>query len=309
LPTGGVPEGWSPNKHRTEGCAEADWLRFNLALWQATANPQYLSMAERAAFNELAMNQFSTGDFGHRVLTDNGIAGDGAARAWWCCTLHGLRYFPDFQSSAFRADGEALCYDVPIDSDLAKAHVGSAILAATAASSLARDAAVRLTITSASETLASLCVRRPEWAETLNVRINGKPCPSTSEGGYTRMHRKWRTGDVVTVNYAMSLESRPGGRKRVTFSHGPWLLGAPASANATYFNELTAENKLAVAKDPTLAPSPTRPFTVPIAARTFPYAPAEFPNQPCTVTLRAVAEQTAEPPTQWELRFRSGGTA
>ena len=30
LITGGVPEGWSPNNHRTEGCGEADWLRLNL---------------------------------------------------------------------------------------------------------------------------------------------------------------------------------------------------------------------------------------------------------------------------------------
>jgi hypothetical protein len=42
LVTGGVPEGWSPNKHRTEGCAEADWVRFNLSLWKVTANPKYL---------------------------------------------------------------------------------------------------------------------------------------------------------------------------------------------------------------------------------------------------------------------------
>jgi hypothetical protein len=48
LVTGGVPEGWSPNKHRTDGCAEADWVRFNLSLWKVTASPKYLSMAERA---------------------------------------------------------------------------------------------------------------------------------------------------------------------------------------------------------------------------------------------------------------------
>jgi Beta-L-arabinofuranosidase, GH127 len=77
LITGGIPEGWSPNKHRTEGCAEADWLRFSLALWQATGNPKYLSMAERTTFNEFTLNQFATGDFGHRVLTETGVTADG----------------------------------------------------------------------------------------------------------------------------------------------------------------------------------------------------------------------------------------
>ena len=40
LITGGVPEGWSPNNHRTEGCAEVDWVRLNLSLWKATGKPE-----------------------------------------------------------------------------------------------------------------------------------------------------------------------------------------------------------------------------------------------------------------------------
>ncbi|MGA2049456.1 MAG: beta-L-arabinofuranosidase domain-containing protein, partial [Terracidiphilus sp.] len=54
LITGGVPEGWSPNNHRTEGCGEADWVRLSLALWKATGKLKYLEMGERAVFNELA---------------------------------------------------------------------------------------------------------------------------------------------------------------------------------------------------------------------------------------------------------------
>ena len=146
LVTGGVPEGWSPNKHRTEGCGEVDWLRLTLMLWHATSNPKYLEMAERTLFNELALNQFSTGDFGHRVLTETGISGDGAARAWWCCTLHGLRYFPDAQSSAFHGEAGTLSYDIPIDSHIHNGTVANATLSAVASSSLARDGSVRITI-------------------------------------------------------------------------------------------------------------------------------------------------------------------
>ena len=42
LITGGVPERWSPKKDRTEGCAEADWLRLNLALYGATGDPMVI---------------------------------------------------------------------------------------------------------------------------------------------------------------------------------------------------------------------------------------------------------------------------
>ena len=144
LITGGVPEGWSPNNHRTEGCGEADWVRLSLALWKATGKRKYLEMGERAVFNELAFNQFATGDFGHRLFSETGLPGNGAVRAWWCCTLHGLRAFPDIHSSVFRATKQGLWYDLPMD-----ARIGTGNLSAVAESSLADDGKVKITVTSA----------------------------------------------------------------------------------------------------------------------------------------------------------------
>jgi DUF1680 family protein len=315
LITGGVPEGWSPNKHRTEGCGEVDWLRLTLMLWHATSNPKYLEMAERTLFNELALNQFSTGDFGHRVLTDTGISGDGAARAWWCCTLHGLRYFPDAQSSAFHHEAGALSYDIPIDSQIDDSrtndnHIDSGVVAnarlsAVASSSLAQNGAVRITIKRAGDTAESLRLRKPVWAESITIRINGSAADYPIDRGYAEIHRRWQVGDVVSVHYGMSLRTISGDQKRTAFSYGPWLLGASAADDPVYFNELTIENKLNLANDQAAIgkANPDRSFTVPIAARTIRYTPAEFPDQKLTVTLRAVAEQTGIPTTAWEIRF------
>jgi len=311
LITGGVPEGWSPNKHRTEGCAEADWVRLSLSLWKATGNPQYLSMAERATFNEFALNQFATGDFGHRVLTETGITADGAARAWWCCTLHGLRCFPDIHASTFRGENEALFYDLPLDSEMHNGAVSGERLSATAASSLAQDGSVRITIISTGGGPNSLRIRKPEWADALAVRVNDDTDEFPLEGGYVDIHRTWRTGDVVTVGYGMSLRTQSSEKKRIAYSFGPWLLGAPQSDDAAYFNELTTENQLAPARLQPLSSTkqPERAFTVPIAATSFPYTPAEFPDQQGTVTLRAVSEQTGQPSTCWEFRFLTKETA
>jgi DUF1680 family protein len=309
LDTGGVPEGWTPNKHRSEGCAEVDWLRFNLSLWKATANPKYRAMAEQVTFNELALNQFENGDFGHRVLTETGISGDAAVRAWWCCTLHGLRYFPDVQASAFRADKGALCYDLPIDSDIENGRVPSANLGAIATSSLAQNRAVNITITSPPAAPASLLIRKPEWASALDIRLNGTEGEFPLEGHYVRLHREWKRGDSVTVTYTMALQTRTGAQKRTIFSYGPWLLGAPESGNPAYFNELTTDNKLAASKNQTAALHPRRTFTVRVAAQSFPFTPAEFPDQHGSVTLRAVAEQTGEPTTAWQLRFLTDGAS
>jgi DUF1680 family protein len=302
LVTGGVPEGWSPNRHRTEGCAEADWVRFNLSLWKTTANAKYLAMAERAAFNELAFNQFASGDFGHRVLTETGFQGDGAVRAWWCCTLHGLRCFPEVQGNAFRIKEGTVSYDLPIDSQFESTN-----LSAEAWSSLAQDGLVRIKITSGGEAPMILRVRMPEWAERVDCKLNNVASHFPMNEGYVNIHRRWRAGDVLTISYAMSFRTEPSGQDRVAYFFGPWLLGASAYDNPTYFSDLTTKNELSTATLQSLSDSrgknASRMFGVPIAASIIRYKPAEFPERQETVTLRAVAEQTGQLSTAWEMRF------
>lgn len=300
LITGGVPEGWSPNGHRTEGCAEADWVRLSLSLWKATGKAKYLAMAERTVFNDFAFNQFVTGDFGHRLYSETGLPANGSARAWWCCTLHGLRCFPDIHRSAFRSQDGGLCFDLPVDS-----RMETATLSAVATSSLGHDGTIKITISSAGEAPASLRIRKPEWAQMLDLRLNGSAIQAAAESGYADIHRRWQSGDVLTVKYGMQLRSEPSGKGRTAYSYGPWLLGAPESDNPFYFNELTGDNRLLAATEQSSSTTKqaVRPFAVPIAARTFQYAPAEFPDQTATVRLRAIAEQPGQSTTAWELRF------
>jgi DUF1680 family protein len=300
LITGGVPEGWSPNGHRTEGCAEADWARLTLALWKATGNRKYREMAERTIFNELAFNQFASGDFGHRVYTETGFQAQGAARAWWCCTLHGLRCFPDIQASVFRSAEEGLYYDLPVDG-----HIETPALSLVAESSLARNGAVRITVTGAGKAPVALRIPKAEWTEEVEIQTKGPGRMAPLENGYVGVKRVWAVGETITVNYAMRLRSKAAGKDRISYSFGPWLLGAAASDNFAYFNELTSDNRLfrSGARELTEREQPVRPFTVPIAARAFRYAAAEYPVQPGTVVLRAIAEQAGQATTSWELRF------
>lgn len=300
LITGGVPEGWSPNNHRTEGCAEADWARLNLTLWSATGKRTYLETAERTVFNELAFNQFATGDFGHRVYTDTGFAGSGAARAWWCCTLHGLRAFPAIHVSVFRATKEGLWYDLPMDG-----RIETGTLAANAESSLGENGTVRITITSAGTGPGSVFIRKPQWAAATDVHVRGNARQYEAGGGYVGIEKVWTAGEVIELNYAMNLRTYQTGEERSAYFYGPWLLGASAADNLAYFNELTVQNRLDRGKEKPGSANEQmkRPFRVPIGSTMVPYVPAEFPDQPGTVALRAVSEQTGMDTAGWELKF------
>jgi DUF1680 family protein len=300
LITGGVPEGWSPNGHRTEGCAEADWVRLSLSLWKATGKQKYLIVAERAIFNELAFNQFETGDFGHRVYSETGLASSGAVRAWWCCTLHGLRCFPVIHESAFCWQDGSLWFNLPVDS-----RIKTANLSVTSESSLAENGTIRIEVTSASDSPVPVHVRKPEWATGVEIRLNGIVREFPSRNGYLDIERKWSVGDLIEVKYSMQLHSAPAGKDRIVYSFGPWLLGVPAADNPGYFNELTIENRLIPdqAEELSAAKQPPRLFTVPIAARVVGCIAAEYQDQPGTAVLRAVAEQSGQATTATELLF------
>jgi DUF1680 family protein len=302
LITGGVPEGWSPNNHRTEGCGEADWVRLSLALWKETGKQEYLSAAEKAIFNELGFNQFATGDFGHRLYSETGLPENGAARAWWCCTLHGLRCFPDIHASVFSSKDEDVKYDLPLDG-----WIDTAGFSAIAGSSIAKDGGALIKVTAAGKEPVRLAIRIPSAVEGVQCKLNGAALQRTSEGDrrYFTMKRAWSAGDTIEIAYAMKLQSVASGNDRVAYWFGPWLLGAPAADNPEYFNELTAENRLVTGEESALAigRQPARQFSVPIAATMVTAIHAEYPDQPSKVLLRAVAEQTGMPTTSWELRF------
>lgn len=298
LITGGVPEAWSPKKKRTEGCAEADWLRLNLALYEATGEAKYLDMAEHTIFNEFAMNQFATGDFGHAMLTEGGVPSIVYVRAWWCCTLHGLRAFPDIHQRVFRASGSAISYDLPFDG-----RIETPTFAASATSRLAHDGTITIRVRRAAPGQI-IVIRQPKWASKVRVAVNGRAV----QGGSTPM---LKAGDVVTAKYSMALNGTQFGNaaKRrsteKTFAYGPWLLGASSSGNPGYFNELHPENTLLADTASPSVEKASSPFAVPVAATRVAFQPAEFPKQPSHVVLRAVAEQTAILPTQWQILFRT----
>ncbi len=295
LITGGVPEAWSPKKERTEGCAECDWLRFSLALYRATGEAKYLEAAENAYFNDFSMNQFATGDFGHARLNDVGTPGIIEVRAWWCCTLHGLRAFPDVERNVFRRAGGEVRYDLPLDGGMS-----SAAFTATATSRIAKDGTISIRVSKADGGQA-LVIRKPRWADGVVVTRNGRSVAGVRVDGM-------KAGDVIEVKYKMGLRTEKAGESvklagRSAMHLGPWLLGAPSLANPGYFNELQADNVIVAGSAKAGGGEVASAFAVPMAGRSFAVVPAEYPEQRSRVELRAVAEQTGMQPTRWEMAF------
>lgn len=311
LPQGALPEIFKPMTSGDEGCAEADWLRLNLGLWAETRNPRYLDNAELTLFNEFFFNQFHTGDFGHHELTADGI-GSWQARAWWCCTLHGLRAFPDIFRAAFHVEPAALCYDLPVD--------GQGIIAGLtlrADSTLAQDASVTLVATKADANEHTLIIRQPAWASALELQFNQKLLVGNAQAGAVEVRHRWNNRDKLTVHYVMRTRLLPNSQdaKRVAILHGPWFLGVNEANAPTFFDEPSKNNSVLMPGcdskgNLVLQPAKetfakTVPFTIPVAHLALSYLPGGYPIQPQPLTLRPIAEQTAlADGTRWVLWFQ-----
>jgi len=305
---GTIPEAWKPKAVRTEGCAEADWLRLSLRLWRLTGKLQYLEAAERTLFNEFAMNQFSAGDFGHRALAATGVRagategpGGGSARAWWCCTLHGLRAFPDIFRHVWRESGEGLGYDLPLEGEAR----GKA-LQVSASSALEQNGTITLDVAGAGGAARPLLIRLPQWAERVEIEMHGGAAEITLRDGRYRVARAWQAGDRVQLRYAMRTRAERDAAGRVALFHGPWLLGVAEATDPFFFDEPHSHNRLLVnaGADGGMRLTPARsgehPFGVPAARFEAPFLPGGYPLLPGVATLRPVSEQTGLRTCDWE---------
>jgi DUF1680 family protein len=320
LASGAIPERLDDPHHRTEGCSEADWLRLNLELWDLTRDPRYLDEAELVLFNEFAFNQFATGDFGHHeffpsrhsefrpALSPLGY-GAQSARAWWCCTPHGLRTFPEIFRRALRLHDSTLSVDLPTDG-----RVRSPGYEIRATSSLTRDGSVRIHVHRAAAPITALDVRTPGWAAGVRVQAGGRELNGNIVGGRMRFPILASEGSELTVTWLPAtrrlVRETPGGTF-LAFQHGPWLLAVDELASPFFFDEPYTDNRILVPAsgdfrlEQASAGDLTMP-SMPAASFWLPYRPGGYPQKVERALLHPLADRTwISGPGAWVFWFQT----
>lgn len=318
---GGVREFFGDRNDRDEGCSEADFLRLSLQLWRATGDPSYLETGERCLLNIFYANQFETGDFGHRRYDETGyIPALGAGRAWWCCSMHGLRALADVADSVVTQQGGITRVNL-FQAGVWRSPSVKLRLSRPAATRGVSEPSFRVEVLDAADEPHTIAVREPSWARGVEVLVNGELAEAVSGDGYLAINRQWTRGDVVDVTFAYAvrfitaegeetgLENVPTETTRGALFYGPWLLGVDEVYDPMYHGEPWRNNEVLLEPDlddaRVAAASKDTPFAIADAQLVLDYIHSGFP-EPCTVTLRPVSEQTAHPQsmvTVW-LRYR-----
>lgn len=165
LPTGGVKEVLEPSCDRDEGCAECDWLRFNLSLSRLTGQGQYLDEAERCLKNHFLANQYPNGGGSHRTFHQ--IDGQPVAfrpqseEAWWCCSEHWARATVDIARFAVTSSDQGPCINLMIDCEGTIAGPGGKWKTKLHET----ENGLHITLESPVSTKATVQIHRPAWAK------------------------------------------------------------------------------------------------------------------------------------------------
>ncbi|RPJ55024.1 MAG: hypothetical protein EHM23_27495, partial [Acidobacteria bacterium] len=190
---------------RDEGCGHADFLRLGLQLWRQTGKLQYLERAESCLWNGFYFNQFPSGDFGHHVCTEPGVKpNDNVARAWWCCTMHGYRAFPDILQSVVTEAEEGIRISLFEEVDWTGETLGLK-LRRSSRQLQPLHWGVSLEMTRAASDSPPILVRVPAWAERADFLLNGQPITMEIRDGYSKVQRAWAVGDRLEVVFRCRL--------------------------------------------------------------------------------------------------------
>jgi hypothetical protein len=238
LPTGGVKEMLEANCVRDEGCAEADWLRLNLSLWQATGEGRYLDAAERSLRNHFLYQQFANGGAGHRVLHQ--VQGQPVAfaglseEAWWCCGEHWARAMVDVARMAVVAGSQALFINLAVDCDATVDGPGG--IWEVGLRETKGDLKVRLN--PAKPVTAEVRIHRPAWAQDGRVEAP-KGIRIKADGDAWKLTGAWRGMQEVQVFRPMKLRVEAQAAHEGVFLAGNDVLAAcPCPANAWLLDKL-----------------------------------------------------------------------
>lgn len=230
--TGGLPESM-PQSEQDEGCGLADWVVVNLMMYPHTSQEQYLDSAEHTLVNHFFMNQFHTGGFGHRALTQDVVGGKGW-QGWdgqfgsenpGCCSLWGQWALGQVGRFIVTQSHQTLEVNLYPSAQITLPDRGMRI---AISSDFPRMTRARIQVESAQPQPLSLALRVPPWARAMNVRCDGMPVDTSKPGRRVLLSLARSTSTLVDIDFIADVPVvvRPaGGAKGVALFDGPLCLG------------------------------------------------------------------------------------
>lgn len=181
--------------------------------------------------------------------------------AMWCCVGTGMENHGKYGQFIYTHVDDALFVNLFVASELNWKERGITLRQETGFP-YSEDS--KITVTQGKGQF-KLMVRYPGWCKPgeFKVKVNGQPISIiTGPSSYISIDRKWKKGDVVTINFPMhnSIKYLPNEPQYIALMHGPILLGMKTGTESMHsliaddsrFGQYAGGPKLPIDKAPIL---------------------------------------------------------
>lgn len=212
-----------------ESCNTYNMLKLTRHLYSWSPKAAWFDYYERAHLNHMLAHQNpKTGMFTYMMPLMSGMARgfSDEENSFWCCVLSGIETHSKHGDSIYWQQDKTLFINLFIPSKVNWAEQKAAF-ELTTKYPYEGQVALKLSQLSGTKTF-TVAVRIPGWAKSSTLRVNGKPALARMNDGYALITRKWRAGDVVTLDLPLDLrfETAAGDDKVVALLRGPMVLAA-----------------------------------------------------------------------------------
>lgn len=239
--SGSSGEVWQDDFHLPNGesssicetCVTVSWLQLNLQLLRITGEGRFADQIERTAYNHLLGAQKPTCDAWAYYTPLEGRKPYGSETN--CCLSSGPRGVALLPSAAYGTTADGVAVNLFTPSRAVVRLAGGTVAALSQQTRYPFNGVVLLDLTSLSgRPRFAIRVRRPAWATSATVWVNGRRASARLADGYLEVNRQWRRGD--RIEYRIGVPTRAvkgdhGNAGRVAVLIGPVVLAADEGHN------------------------------------------------------------------------------
>jgi DUF1680 family protein len=212
-----------------ETCNTYNMLKLTRHLFLLDGDPARIEFYERALFNHILASQaVEPGRMTYFMPLAPGAwrTYSDPEQSFWCCVGTGMENPARFGEAIYAREKDAIDVNLLVASSVSWREKGVLLTQRTL---FPDEDATHLVLQLATPARLALRLRHPAWAESIEVRVNGKTVAVESRpGSYAAIEREWRDGDSVDIRLPMRLrfEPSPDDPARGVFLYGPIVLAA-----------------------------------------------------------------------------------
>ena len=192
-----------------ESCAAIGNMMWNWRLLAATGDARHADIIERALYNGINSGMSLSGKLYcyRNPLSFDPVSDEQIRNEWYdttCCPPNLERTFASLPGYFYSASSDGIYVHLFHNSELNWRLEDGTPLKVVQKTEYPWKGSVTIEVSPSSPSEFTFYIRIPGWSDRSGVSVNGKSILAAAPGKYFPIHRKWASGDVVTLQFNMT---------------------------------------------------------------------------------------------------------